>query len=167
MTTASGAQAVQIVQSPRRGSRDIEHIGSAHDDTELELLKADSQAAFAGRSGRARLRLDQVGSPDRSGSALPITSTRMRHLTCAFTALGSDVASGGDEMYPALSLADVVPLGVDPQAPVWRQRIVAGSRIGSLRRVLLACGSHGTSVGEGGRGRGCPVGVRKPVPQRG
>jgi hypothetical protein len=38
--TASGAIAVQIVHSSRRGSRDIEHIGSAHDDAELELLKA-------------------------------------------------------------------------------------------------------------------------------
>lgn len=38
--TASGARAVQIVHSSRRGSRDIEHIGSAHDDVELELLRA-------------------------------------------------------------------------------------------------------------------------------
>ncbi len=34
--TASGARAVQIVHSSRRGSRDIEHIGSAHDDAALE-----------------------------------------------------------------------------------------------------------------------------------
>jgi hypothetical protein len=34
-----GATAVQIVYSSRRGSRDIEHLGSAHDDAELELLK--------------------------------------------------------------------------------------------------------------------------------
>jgi hypothetical protein len=38
--TASGATAVQIVWSSRRGSRRIEHIGSAHDDAELEALKA-------------------------------------------------------------------------------------------------------------------------------
>ena len=38
--TSSGATAVQIVHSSRRGSRDIEHLGSAHDDVELELLKA-------------------------------------------------------------------------------------------------------------------------------
>lgn len=37
--TASGATAVQIVYSSHRGSRDIEHIGSARDDAELELLK--------------------------------------------------------------------------------------------------------------------------------
>ena len=35
--TASGAAAVQIVYASRRGSRDIEHIGPAHDDAELEV----------------------------------------------------------------------------------------------------------------------------------
>jgi hypothetical protein len=37
--TASGATAVQIVQSNRRGSREIEHIGSAHSAAEVEVLK--------------------------------------------------------------------------------------------------------------------------------
>ena len=35
--TASGATAVQIVHSSRRGSRDIEHIGSARDDVQVEV----------------------------------------------------------------------------------------------------------------------------------
>ena len=51
--TASGATAVQIVYSSHRGSREIEHIGSAHDDVELELLKAGGAAAAGGRAGRA------------------------------------------------------------------------------------------------------------------
>ena len=37
--TASGACAVQIVRSFRKGARSIEHIGSAHDDAELVVLK--------------------------------------------------------------------------------------------------------------------------------
>jgi hypothetical protein len=37
--TGPGAAAVQILYSSRRGSRDIEHIGPAHDEAELELLK--------------------------------------------------------------------------------------------------------------------------------
>ena len=36
--------AVQIVWSSRRGSRSIEHIGSAHHDHELETLKARCRA---------------------------------------------------------------------------------------------------------------------------
>ena len=35
MKTASGATAVQVVCSSRRGSRDIGRIGLAHDDAEL------------------------------------------------------------------------------------------------------------------------------------
>jgi len=38
--TSSGATAVQIVWSSRKGSRSIEHLGSAHDDVELAALKA-------------------------------------------------------------------------------------------------------------------------------
>ena len=41
--TASGVTAVQIVHSSRRGSRDIEHIGSAHNDAELVAAKATRQ----------------------------------------------------------------------------------------------------------------------------
>jgi hypothetical protein len=50
--TASGATAaVQIVYSSHRGSRDIEHISSAHDDAELELLKAAARQRLAARIG--------------------------------------------------------------------------------------------------------------------
>ena len=49
--TASGATAVQIVYSSHRGSRDIEHIGSAHDDVELELLKAVARQRLAAGQG--------------------------------------------------------------------------------------------------------------------
>ena len=45
--TSSGATAVQIVWSFRRGSRNIEHIGSAHDDAELEALKAAARQRLA------------------------------------------------------------------------------------------------------------------------
>jgi hypothetical protein len=45
--TASGPTAVQIVSSNRRGSRDIEHIGSAQQEARLELLKAVAQQRLA------------------------------------------------------------------------------------------------------------------------
>ena len=41
--TASGATAVQIVHSNRRGAREIEHIGSAHTPGEVEVLKTVAQ----------------------------------------------------------------------------------------------------------------------------
>ena len=70
--TASGARAVQIVHSQRRGSRDIEHIGSAHTDADLELLKAAARQRLAAGQGELDLRLPD--SPANHGEALPITS---------------------------------------------------------------------------------------------
>ncbi len=86
--TSSGATAVQIVWSCHRGSRKIEHIGSAHDDAELEALKAAARQRLA--DGQAELDLG-LGGPGPSGP-LEITSSRMAHLwdaLCrAYDALG-------------------------------------------------------------------------------
>jgi hypothetical protein len=38
--TTSGATAMQVVWSSRRGSREIELLGSAHDEAELQAPKA-------------------------------------------------------------------------------------------------------------------------------
>jgi hypothetical protein len=75
--TASGARAVQIVHSSRKGSRDIEHIGSAHDDIELELLKTVSRQRLAAGQSELDLGLD---APPETGGPLPITASRMGHL---------------------------------------------------------------------------------------
>jgi len=74
--TSSGATAVQIVYSFHRGSRDIEHIGSAHDDAELELLKAVARQRLAAGQGELDLGLD-AGAP---GGPLPIAASRMECL---------------------------------------------------------------------------------------
>ena len=74
--TTSGATAVQIVYSSRRGSRDIEHLGSARDEVELELLKTVARQRLAAGQGELDLGL-AVGAP---GGPLPITSSRMGHL---------------------------------------------------------------------------------------
>jgi hypothetical protein len=50
--TKSGAMAVQIVWSSRRGAREIEHIGSAHDEAELEVLKAAAQQRLSAACAR-------------------------------------------------------------------------------------------------------------------
>ena len=64
--TASGATAVQIVWSSRRGSREIEHLGSAHDEAELEALKAAARGA-ARRRSRPVLDLGAGGLARRVG----------------------------------------------------------------------------------------------------
>ena len=67
--TASGAVAVQIVHANRRGSREIEHIGSAHSPAEVELLKAAAQQ-------RLHANQDTLGFDDGrpEGESLPIRS---------------------------------------------------------------------------------------------
>lgn len=57
--TSSGATSVQIVWSSRRGSRSIEHIGSAHDETALAALKAAAAQRLA--AGQAALDLGVAG----------------------------------------------------------------------------------------------------------
>jgi hypothetical protein len=79
--TASGATAVQIVYSNRRGARDIEHIGSAHDEARLELLKAAARQRLAAGQGELDVGTGGGGAGRggvRDGGPLPITSTRMR-----------------------------------------------------------------------------------------
>ena len=105
--TSSGATAVQIVYSSRRGSRDIEHLGSAHDDGELELLKAAARQRLAAGQGELDLGLDAGAA----GGPLPITASRMDclldALDHAYRMLGFDRAAGGDEVFRDLVLARI------------------------------------------------------------
>jgi hypothetical protein len=61
---------VQIVYSSHPGSPDIEHIGSAHDEVELELLKAIVRQRLAAGQGELDLGPDTAAA----GGSLPITA---------------------------------------------------------------------------------------------
>jgi hypothetical protein len=106
--TSSGAAAVQIVYSSRRGSREIEHPGSAHSGAEVELLKAAARQRLAAGQGELDLGLT-VGAP---GGPLPIIASRMGHLLDAlehgYRVLGSGRAAGGDEVFAQLVLARII-----------------------------------------------------------
>jgi Transposase DDE domain len=112
--TGSGATAVQIVHSSRRGSRDIEHIGSAHDDAEVELLMAAARQRMAAGQGELDLGLEatEPAKRGRGGGPLPITSSRMGclldALEHAWRALGFDDAAGGDEVFRQLVIARII-----------------------------------------------------------
>ena len=105
--TASGAVAVQIVHANRRGSREIEHIGSAHTPGDVEVLKAVA---------RQRLHTNQdtldFGDGRPEGEALPITSTQSKQLWDAlclvYDRLGFDAVCSGDEVFRALVLARLI-----------------------------------------------------------
>jgi hypothetical protein len=112
--TASGAQAVQIVYSSRRGARDIEHIGSAHDDAELEILKAAARQRMAAGQGELDLGLDRTKPATHAGGPLPITASRTGHLwdalTHAYRVLGLERAADADEVFRQLVAAAATEL---------------------------------------------------------
>lgn len=161
--TASGAMAVQIVHSSRRGSRDIEHIGSAHTDVALEALKAVARQRLAAGQPELDLGLDlagpQVGS-GAGGGPLAITSSRMGHLWDAlghaFEVLGFAEATGGDEVFRALVLARIIEpvskldslrvieeVGVDPPSYATLKRRLPAFAKESWRQSLAgACAAH-------------------------
>jgi hypothetical protein len=156
--TASGARAVQIVHSQRRGSRDIEHIGSAHTDADLELLKAVARQRLAAGQGELDLRLP--GSPANQGAALPIMSSRMGHLLDAlgrgYDALGFAAAAGRDEVFKALVLARII----EPTSKLDSLRVLAEAGMDPpsyrtvKRRLRLYAGANDNdeAVGDGAGG---------------
>ena len=97
--TGSGATAVQIVWSSRRGSRSIEHLGSAHDDSELAALKA----AAAKRLAANQAVLDLGVTPPPGSEPLPIMSSQMTHLwdglCAAYRILGFESATKADNVF--------------------------------------------------------------------
>lgn len=101
---------MQIVHSSRRGARDIEHIGSAHDEAELEMLKAVARQRLAAGQGELDLGLDTIGAGQ--GGPLPITSTRTGYLwdalSTVYDQLGFDGATGADEVFRHLVLARII-----------------------------------------------------------
>ena len=93
MKTSSGATAVQVVWSWRKGSRSIEHLGSAHDEMELVALKAAAAERLA--AGQTELDLGIDGSVEPG--TLPILSSQMTHLwealCVAYRVLGFESAA--------------------------------------------------------------------------
>jgi hypothetical protein len=106
--TASGATGVQVVWSSRRGSRQIEHLGSAHDEAELAALRLVAAERIAAGQQALDLGLDAVVG----AGPLEIIASRAGHLwdaLCrAYDALGFEAAAGGDDVFRALVLARII-----------------------------------------------------------
>jgi hypothetical protein len=131
--TSSGAVAVQVVWKSRHGSRDIEHLGSAHTDAEVEVLKAVAAQRIA--DGQDEL---PFGVPARQEPvSLEITSSRMGRLLDAVAAvyrqLGLDKACGGDVVFEQLVTARII----EPTSKQDASRVLAeaGMRALSYRTV--------------------------------
>jgi len=116
-TVTTAFRAVQIAHSSSWwGSRNIEHIGSAHDDAELAALKEVARQ----RLNAGQLSLDLPGlsgtdvagegppAPAGAGGVAPITSNRMgvllEALEAAWKAVGLDGLDGVDEVFRQLAI---------------------------------------------------------------
>jgi len=158
--TASGATAVQIVHSTRRGARDIEHLGSAHDEAELEALKAAAKQRLAEDQRELDLGLEVAGGP----GPLAITASKMAHLwdalSRAYDMLGFDAAAGGDEVFRQLVFARIIEptskqdslrvleeVGVVPASYANLKRRLPGYAQESWRRGLAAACAKRAALG--------------------
>jgi len=153
--TGSGATAVQVVWSSRRGSRSIQHIGSAHDEAELEALKAAARQRMA--AGQLELDLGKGSGPS---GPLPITSSRMgvllEALEHAYRVLGLGRAADSDEVFLQLVLARIIEptskldslrvleeAGVVPAAyATLKRRLPAYAEEAWRQRLSAACAAH-------------------------
>jgi hypothetical protein len=151
--TGSGATAVQIVYSSRRGSREIEHLGSAHDDAGVEVLKAAARQRLAAGQGELDLPLGDAAP----GGPLPITSSRMSHLLGAlahgYRVLGFEDATSGDEVFAQLVLARII----EPASKLDSLRVLAeaGLAAASYRTVKRRLPEYATAPWRAGLSAAC------------
>ncbi len=100
---------MQIVWSSRRGSRQIEHLGSTHDGDELAALKVVAAERIA--AGQQQLDLGLEAAAAGAGP-LEVVGSKAGHLwdalSRAYDSLGFDTAAGGDEVFRALVLARII-----------------------------------------------------------
>jgi hypothetical protein len=154
--TSSGATAVQIVYSSHRGSREIEHLGSAHDGAQVELLKAAARQRLAAGQGELDLGLP-VGAP---GGPLTITASRMGHLLDAlargYPVLGFEAAAGGDGVFRDVVLARIIEptskldasrvleeAGAAPASyPTVNRRLPVYAKQAWRQKLAAACAAH-------------------------
>jgi hypothetical protein len=159
--TSSGATAVQVVWSWRRGSRSIEHLGSAHDEVELAALKA----AAAERLAAGQTELD-LGIPDHlEPGTLPILGSQMTALwdalCAAYRVLGFEAATKGDNVFRDLVLARII----EPSSKIDAERVLsevgaAPASYATVKRRLRGYAKPGLAAGaRRGQCRTCGVGA--------
>lgn len=154
--TSSGATAVQIVWSTRKGSRKIEHLGSAHDEAGIAALKAAAVQRLA--AGQAQL---DLGLEERSAAEpLPITSSKSallwEALCTAYAQVGFGKAAGSDEAFRQLVLARIIEptsksdslrvideTGVAPVSyPTLNRRLPVFAKPSFRQALSTACATH-------------------------
>ena len=147
---------MQVVWSWRKGSRSIEHLGSAHNEVELVALKAAAAERLA--AGQTELDLGIAGHLEPG--ALPILSTLMaplwESLCLAYRILGFESAVKGDNVFRDLVLARIIEpsskldaervlseVGVDPASyATVKRRLPRYAKSGWRQALAAASAAH-------------------------
>ena len=134
---------MQIVHSlAARGAPDIEHIGSAHDEQEVEALKAAARQRLAAGQGSST----SAWTPGRvwpGGSAADrglADGAPVGRAVPGLRPLGFDQAAGGDEVFRQLVLARII----EPTSKQDSLRVLAEAGVDATvvsRRSSVACRS--------------------------
>ena len=121
--TASGATAVQIVSKSGGVRRIVEHLGSAHDETELAALLEAGRQKIAAWQGQGLLDLESLDpAPGRTGLAGATVETKRSGLLWevlhgVYTRLGLGDATGGDRAFEQMVLARLIEPTSKAQVP--------------------------------------------------
>ena len=139
--TASGATAVQIAE--RQGGRDkvLEHLGSAHTDTELSALLEVARRKIYPGQGELDLAVGSV--PAGQSVIMGKSSALLWHvLSGAYARLGFDAL--GDEAFKQLVLARVVePVSKADSVRVLDELGVPHASLRTMFRSLARCAERG------------------------
>ena len=121
--TASGATAVQIVSKSGGVRRIVEHLGSAHDETELEALLEAGRQKIAAWQGQGLLDLESL-EPAPGHTNLARTTVESKHsrllwevLHGAYQRLGLGEAVGGDRAFEQMVAARLIEPTSKAQIP--------------------------------------------------
>ena len=121
--TSSGATAVQIVSKSGGVRRIVEHLGSAHDETELAALLEAGRQKIAAWQGQGLLDLESLDpAPGRTGLAGATVETKRSGLLWdvlhrAYTRLRLRDATGGDRAFEQMVLARLIEPTSKAQVP--------------------------------------------------
>ena len=121
--TASGATAVQIVSKSGGVRRIVEHLGSARDETELEVLLEAGRQKIAAGQGQGLLDLESLEpAPGRTNLARTMVESKHSRLLWevlhgAYRCLGLGEAVGGDRAFEQMVLARLIEPTSKAQVP--------------------------------------------------
>ena len=130
--------------------RIVEHLGSAHDETEVAALLEVGRQKIAARQGQGLLDLESLEPvPGRTGLVDPTVETKRSGLLWdvlheVYTRLGLGDATGGDRAFEQMVLARLIEPSSKAQVPrVLGDLGLEAVSVRTLFRSLGRCGQRG------------------------